>query len=323
MNLHYKWAEALRRNDFQSAWRLSDASLAEHRFSGVAKHAGERHLQRIWRGEDLKNRSVLVRCYHGLGDTIQFIRFAKPLREIAREVIVWSQPELLSLVRQVNGVDRVLPLHEGTPDASFDVDIEVMELAHALRVTSQLITNRVPYLPRVARKNWSSSKLSIGIVWEAGNWNRNRSVPARLFARLPEQSDVRLLSLQQGPARALAATIPADDVAVPDIEMLAARIMQLDLVITVDTMVAHLAGALGAPVWTMLHRDCDWRWPQTGRDTIWYPTMRLFHQKTAADWTGVMEEIIEELKLFRRPLPTRQDAAAQYQRSDRGDIDTR
>ena len=143
MNLHYKWAEALRRNDFQSAWRLSDASLAEHRFSGVAKHAGERHLQRIWRGEDLKNRSVLVRCYHGLGDTIQFIRFAKPLREIAREVIVWSQPELLSLVRQVNGVDRVLPLHEGTPDASFDVDIEVMELAHALRVTSQLITNRV------------------------------------------------------------------------------------------------------------------------------------------------------------------------------------
>ena len=323
MNLHYKWAEALRRNDFQSAWRLSDASLAEHRFSGVAKHAGERHLQRIWRGEDLKNRSVLVRCYHGLGDTIQFIRFAKPLREIAREVIVWSQPELLSLVRQVDGVDRVLPLHEGTPDASFDVDIEVMELAHALRVTPPLVTSRVPYLPRAARKKPRSSKLSIGIVWEAGNWNPNRSVPARMFARLLEQPDVRLLSFQQGRARTLAATIPAEDIAVADIEMLAARIMQLDLVITVDTMVAHLAGALGAPVWTMLHRDCDWRWPQTGRDTIWYPTMRLFHQKTAGDWTGVMEEIIEELKLFRRPLPTRQDAAAQYQRSDRGEIDTR
>ncbi|HKO71697.1 MAG TPA: glycosyltransferase family 9 protein [Bradyrhizobium sp.] len=323
MNLHREWADALRRNDFKRAWKLNDTSLAEYRLSGAVKHSGERHLQRIWRGEDLKNRSVLVRCYHGLGDTIQFIRFAKPLREVAREVIVWSQPELLSLVRRVDGVDRVLPLHDGTPDASFDVDIEVMELAHALRATPQLVTGRVPYLPRVARKEPPSSRLSIGVVWEAGNWNPSRSVPARLFARLLEQSDVRLLSLQQGPARALAKTIPAEDVAVTDIEMLAARIMQLDLVITVDTMVAHLAGALGIPVWTMLHRDCDWRWPETGRYTVWYPTMRLFHQKTAGDWTGVMEKIIDELRLFRRRLPTRQDAAAQYRSPDREGVDSR
>jgi Glycosyltransferase family 9 (heptosyltransferase) len=317
LNVHGQWAEALRRNDFQRAWELSDASLNEYCLSGAIKHAGERHLQRIWRGEDLKDRSILVRCYHGLGDTIQFIRFARPLREVAREVTVWCQPELLSLVRQVDGVDRVLPLHDGTADASFEVDIEIMELAHALRATPQLITGSVPYFPRARRKMPSSSRLSVGIVWEAGNWNPNRSVPAHLFGRLRQEADVRLLSFQQGKARALAAMIPAEDVAVPDIEVLAARIMQVDLVITVDTMVAHLAGALGAPVWTMLHRDCDWRWPETGRHTVWYPTMRLFHQQTAGDWTGVVEEITEELKSLRGTLPARQDSAAQHERSER------
>jgi ADP-heptose:LPS heptosyltransferase len=98
----------------------------------------------------------------------------------------------------------------------------------------------------------------------------------------------------------MASRIPAKDVAVPEIEALAARIVALDLVITVDTMVAHLAGALGAPVWTMLRRNCDWRWPVIGRETIWYPTMRLFHQKRAGDWTDVIEEVIVELKAFDR-----------------------
>jgi hypothetical protein len=73
----------------------------------------------------------------------------------------------------------------------------------------------------------------------------------------------------------------------------------------------------------MLHRDCDWRWPETGQDTIWYPTMRLFHQKAAGDWTGVMENIFDELRLFRRRLPTRQDAAAQYRSPDREGVDSR
>jgi len=297
--LHREWVDALRRNEFEQAWELSDRSLGEYRLSGAIKYAGERHFQRIWQGEDLTKKSVLVRCYHGLGDTIQFVRFAKPLREIAREVIIWSQPELLPLVREVEGVDHVLPLHDGTPDASFDVDIEMMELAHAVRATARMVAARVPYLPRAACKKQPGSELSIGLVWQAGNWNLSRSVPPHLFGPLLEQSGVRLLSLQQGPARGLAATIPARDIAVPDLTTLAARIMQLDLVITVDTMVAHLAGALGASVWTMLHHDCDWRWPKTGRETIWYPTMKLFHQRTAGDWTGVMEEIMQELKLFK------------------------
>jgi hypothetical protein len=94
----------------------------------------------------------------------------------------------------------------------------------------------------------------------------------------------------------MADAIPAEDIAAPDLRSLAETIMSLDLILTIDTMVAHLAGALGVRVWTMLHADCDWRWPKTGRQSIWYPTMTLFHQPRAGDWDGLLAEVIEELK---------------------------
>jgi hypothetical protein len=304
------WTDAIRRNDFDCAWGLSDLSLQAYRNSRATAGTGERHLQRVWRGDTLTDKRVLIRCYHGLGDTIQFIRFAKPLRQIAREIIVWGQPALLPLLRDVEGIDRVLALHEGTPDVEFDVDIEVMELAHALRATPQLISGRVPYLGRGRSQGEAPAyPRSIGLVWEAGHWNAARSVPVRLLAPLAEQTDARLFSLQQGPGRIMAASIPATDLAVADVETLAARIMSLDLVITVDTMVAHLAGALGARVWTILHRECDWRWPLSGRETIWYPTMKLFHQNRGGDWTNVIEEVIAELKAFEPQACTRTPCA--------------
>lgn len=301
-----EWANALRRGDFKRAWEISDHSLREYCASGATKHIGPRHFQRIWRGEDLHDKRVLVRCYHGLGDTIQFIRFAKRLRQIARKVIVWGQPELLAMLRRVEGVDETLPLHDGTPEIAFDVDIEVMELAHALNATSPDISGRVPYLsstcsstvPSRLSTRRPSPPPSIGLVWDVGNWDKRRCVPPQMLSHLAAE-EVRLFSLQQGPARATAGAIPAEDIAAPDIETLGATIMKLDLIVTVDTMVAHLAGALGAPVWTMLHADCDWRWPLRGRETPWYPTMKLFHQQTAGDWTDVIKEIVQELR--RRP----------------------
>jgi hypothetical protein len=294
-----EWLNAQRSNDFERAWDISDRNLRELCASGAAKHSGDRHRQRIWRGEKVEDKRVLIRCYHGLGDTIQFIRFAKRLREIAQEVIVWGQPELLPVLRGVEGVDHAIALHDGTPKTDYDVDIEVMELAHALRATPDLIAARVPYLacdPAQVTRPLSSSAFKVGLVCEAGSWDRRRSVPPRLLGRLQEETGLRLFSLQQGPGRSMTAAIPAEDIAQPTIEALAAMIMELDLVITVDTMVAHLAGALGAPVWTMLHHDCDWRWPKAKCASPWYPTMKLFHQKTPGEWTDVIDEIIEELR---------------------------
>jgi hypothetical protein len=112
---------------------------------------------------------------------------------------------------------------------------------------------------RPARRD--PSAFSVGLVWEAGNWDRRRCVPWELLGRLASETGARLLSLQQGPARQAGAAIPAKDIAAPDIESLASSILTLDVIVTV----AHLAGALGAPVWTTLHADCDWRWPTSGR----------------------------------------------------------
>jgi hypothetical protein len=295
------WTDAIRAGDFNRAWCISDRSLREYCASGAAKHAGERHHQRIWRGERLAGQRVLVRCYHGLGDTIQFIRFAKPLREIAREVNVWGQPDLVPLLRNVAGVDSVLPLHDGSPAVAYDVDIEIMELAHALRVSPELVSNSVPYLPRPNRPEhpMPHAPLSIGLIWEASNWDRRRCVPPHLLGLLASEAGARLFSLQLGPARQAAPSIPAKDIAVGDIEKLARLIEKVDLIVTVDTMMAHLAGALGASVWTMLHADCDWRWPAKGHESLWYPTMKLFHQQVAGDWTTVIEEIVEGLKQYR------------------------
>lgn len=290
---------AMRRGDFARAWRINDLGLQSRRDDAASKHSGPRHLQRIWRGEALHGQRVLVRCYHGLGDTIQFARFLPALRKVARDVTVWCQPGLVGLIDHAALADRVLPLHDGAADVTFDVDIEVMELAHALRADAALICSSVPYLSAASVALRPGVRqpgvFTVGVVWEAGDWDARRSVPPGLLEVLARVDGVRLVSLQRGPAAATAGRIPARDMSVEDVGTLAATIAALDLVLTVDTMVAHLAGALGAPVWTMLHHDCDWRWPASDRDTIWYPSMRLYHQSRPGDWPSVIDTVRDDL----------------------------
>src|SRR5436309_8360053 len=139
------WSAAMRAGDFERAWEISDRVLRRRVASGETCWHWPRHLQFIWSGVPLTGQRVLVRCYHGLGDTIQFIRFAAPLREIAREVLVWAQPSLLPLLATAAGIDRALPLHDGIVEAEYDADIESMELPYALRTTLDSLPKRVPY----------------------------------------------------------------------------------------------------------------------------------------------------------------------------------
>ena len=273
------WDEAMRSGDFGRAWAITDAFLREPL---PAKHEGPRHFQRIWRGEPLAGRRVLVRCYHGLGDTIQFVRFAAPLRALAREVTVWCQPELMNLVGTAAGVDRVVPLHEGTPDVAFDVDIEIMELAHALRVTARDVGARVPYLACRPEPRPRDGRFRIGLVAEAGDWDRRRSVPLSALEPLLRLPDAEILSLRPGTRLD---GLPIRDFSTPSIDTLAARLCTLDAVVSVDTMVAHLAGALGLTAATLLHSCADWRWGR-GETSVWYPTMRLFRQQVPGEWSA-------------------------------------
>jgi hypothetical protein len=314
------WLHHMRRGDFASAWTISDAVLRER--AGRSCVQRPRHEQWIWDGTPLDGRRVLVRCYHGLGDTIQFIRYLPLVADVASRVTVWVQPALVPLVRGMPGSHEVLPLHDGAPDVAYDVDVEVMELPHVFRSTIDTIPRSVPYLHVEPAPVARDDRLAVGLVWQPGSWDERRAVPPALLRPLGALPGVQLHILQRGPALAdrppgLGVVSGSDDVAS------AARVVAaLDLVISVDSMPAHLAGALGRPVWTLLHHDADWRWMRDRDDSPWYPTMRLFRQERAGEWAPVIARLAEELRrLTRTAAPCARRTPRTAPRSAEGSCD--
>ena len=289
------WMHHMRRGAFEEAWEKSDADLKPR--AGQPCWHLPRHFQYIWNGTSLQGKRVLVRCYHGLGDTIQFIRYIPLVKAIATEVIVWAQAPLISLLKTVPGIDQILPLHDGSPEVAYDVDVEVMELPHILRTTLATIPSVIPYL-QVDPLSLSpkDKKLSVGLVWKAGDWDERRSIPFATLAPLAAVPGISLYILQ---ANTPAAGWQEGFGNYPGEFSLFdyARVVRgLDLLITIDSMPAHLAGALGVPVWTLLHTEADWRWMENREDSPWYPTMRLFRQMQSGDWEGVIGRVAAELE---------------------------
>lgn len=282
----------MRAGDWAAAWEISDAVLRE--CAGEPCHDWPRHRQYVWDGRPLAGQRVLVRCYHGLGDTVMFIRYAPLLKAIAREVIVWAQPALIPLLRTTHGIDRLLPLHDGTPECDYDLDIEVMELAHAFRSTPATLPRAVPYFDVPPARLPPGKQLRVGLAWVAGDWDRRRNIPIRQIARLAEVAGIEFHLLQRGPARAEWHEPRATRSGSDDVLATAALMRALDLVVSVDSFPAHLAGALGVPTWTLLPSPSDWRW---GGDatTPWYPTMRLLRQARAGDWESVISPVAAAL----------------------------
>ena len=219
---------------------------------------------------------------------------------------MWAQASpLCELVATAAGVDRVLPLHDGTPEVDYDVDVEVMELPFVLRADPGTLPAAVPYLHVAGGTRPSGPSLdgglNVGVVWRAGDWDDRRSVPVGLLAeRLGGVPGVTWHALQHGPA---AAERPASFGTSPptgDPTATARHMLGLDLIVTVDSFPAHLAGALGVPVWTLLHADADWRWMAGQDDSPWYPTMRLFRQDAGrpGDWGPVLDRVAAALRLL-------------------------
>jgi hypothetical protein len=283
--------ERMLQGDFEGAWRLSDLSLASRPVAGPET---PRHEQRIWDGSPLRDRRVLVRCYHGLGDTIQFVRYIPLLRRLAREVTVWIQPALIDLLSGTPDLGRLMPLHEGSPAIEFDAEIEIMELPHAFRTVEETIPRDVPYI-QVAPATLPPSGLTrVGLVWTAGSWDPRRSVPfselenllripGTCFTPFQGTSDPEALSHFGGPRPEM------------PLRALAEHVAAQDLVITVDTMMAHLAGALGVPTCLLLHAEADWRWMRGRRDTPWYPRTTIYRQSNPRNWGPVIEALRADL----------------------------
>lgn len=282
------WLHCARRGELEAAWRCSDRILERtrgHRDSSVP-----RHQQQVWDGTSFEGRRVFIRCYHGLGDTIQFIRYMPFVRALASEVTVWAQPALLPLVNTVAGIDRTVPLHEGSPDVHYDVDAEIMELPWIFRSTLESIPRQVPYLAAAAAPLPPGDRPRVGVVWRAGEWDVRRSIAFGALTALLDFRGVAWYQLQHEiqPGEQHPGLHRLDTAG---LQRLAQYIRALDLVITIDSMPAHLAGALGVPVWTLLPHEADWRWMEGRDDSPWYPTMRLFRQPVAGDWQSVLGHV--------------------------------
>lgn len=294
-----RWLSFMCAGEFESAWQESDRVLHCRKVTGdVCSHLPE-HQKWLWDGTPLQGRRVRVRCFHGLGDTIQYVRFLPRLREVCSEVTFDPQPELRELIPAIS---------DGDPE----LEIELMEVPHALRATLETIPNVVPYLPVPSSEKRENGNMRIGLAWASGAWRPERSVPVEMFRFFDEMPGIELIGLQRGPATLhLPPECPVfheKDWGNTSVAETARTVRSLDLVITTDTMVAHLAGALGVRVWTLLHWDADWRWMTDRNDSPWYPTMRLFRQSQPGDWGEVIRSV-------RAALTNQQDQVHQDQSS--------
>jgi hypothetical protein len=292
--LSVEWLRLMRQGRSAEAWQISDRVLRLRR--GMDCSSWPRHLQFVWDGTPIESRRVLVRCYHGFGDTIQFARLLPLLRERAAKVTLWAQPHLMPVLSHAEGFDELIPLHDGCPEADYDVDIELSELMHVLRVDVERPDGASPYLKvDPCPERAPAAELEVGLVWSSGNWDERRTIPCELFKQLRDIARVKFWLFQRGPALGLWRN---DFGFVPRIGNVldeARAMRRLSLLISADTFSAHLAGALGVEVWTLLHSAPDWRWMQDRCDCPWYPTMRLFRQQKRGEWRPVIADVRREL----------------------------
>jgi Flp pilus assembly protein TadD len=267
---------------------------------------GLRHYpQPVWQGEPLPGKTLFVFAEQGIGDTIQFVRYLRLARERVGRIVLECHTPLQSLLTHSRCADVVIAADEEPPP--FDVYAPLLHLPSIFRTTLETVPASVPYLSSITTVSLPAMpkhNLKVGLAW-AGNPDflddAIRSIPLEQFANMLGIGGVSFFSLQLNiPARdesffrssSLINLMPQ----VQNFEDTANLIARLDLVISVDTAVAHLAGALAKPVWTLLPHPPDWRWLLHRTDTPWYPTMRLFRQSRTGDWQPVLARAAAELQ---------------------------
>ena len=296
--------------DFEWRWRNESSALVKEK---------REFLQPLWQGQSLAGKTILLHSEQGLGDTIQFCRYAALLDERGGGVILEVQPALLTLLAGLNGVQQLIARGSTVPHT--DYHCPLLSLPLGFDTTLATIPAQIPYLRSNAQKAsyWREKlgdrlKLRVGLVWSGGfrphqpelrSINERRNIPLAKLASLA-RSDIEFYSLQKGePAQSEWAELAANHWDGPrlidftpllhDFSDTAALIENLDLVISVDTSTAHLAGALGKPVWILNRFDSCWRWLLDRSDSPWYPTVRLYRQPSAGDWDSVVQRIRDDL----------------------------
>jgi len=315
-NRGFAW---LAHGDFERGWPEFEWRLK------CRKNQGLTFNRPRWNGGELAGKTILLHAEQGLGDSLQFVRFAPLVKQRGgARVLVYSPSPLVRLIARCPSVDGVVSIGSRLPE--FDVHASLMSLPVLLGITSTDLPMAQPYLsadcqtieelrPEVANalstdERYPKSCFTIGIVWQGNPLHRVdrwRSYPLAKLAPLAEVPGVRLISLQRGDGtdqlREVAGEFSVAELSLntrsfdrePDFLDTAAVISQLDLVVTPDTAVAHLAGGLGVPVWVALDRVSDWRWQLDCDDSPWYPTMRLFRQSKPGVWDELFRRMAQML----------------------------
>ena len=292
--------------NFAEGWSWYERRLELRQFTGKPRI----FPQPRWRGEPLASASIFLHAEQGLGDTLQFARYALLLAEQGAQVTLEVQSPLGPLLRTLHPAVHIQVKGEEAMPVT-DWHCPLLSLPYILGTDLSNIPATVPYLQAEAAKarQWAkrlhTHDLRVGVVW-SGNpehtRDRLRSIPFDQFFQVLQTGQTRFYSLQKGPAAEQARTA-GSAVALNDLDPYlldftdtAAVIANLDLVITVDTAVAHLAGTMGKPVWILLAHAPDWRWLKERSDSPWYPTATLFRQTSSGNWTSVLDKVTTALQ---------------------------
>ncbi len=265
-----------------------------------------------WRGETLRGKRIIVYEEQGSGDVLQFSRYLLALSSMGAQVTFYVRANIHRLLRSLGAKIRLTESHQ--PGARYDYQCALMSLPAAFGANFVHAPTKFPYLAAEAplvrkwRRRIGDHGLKIGIAWQgslAKNADRGRSMPLRFFQAIGAVPGVRLISLQKGfgseqiadlPATMVVETFDSDmDQGADAFTDTAAVMTCLDLIVTCDTSIAHLAGALGRPVWLALKRVAEWRWLLDRTDTPWYPTMKLYRQPSRDDWASVFDRIAADV----------------------------
>ena len=311
----------LQLGNFERGWEKYEWRRQKNETQDKAR----KFLQPQWLGkESLQGKTIFLHSEQGLGDTLQFCRYTKQVAGLGARVILEVQKTLLNLLANLDGVAQLLTKGDVLP--AFDFHCPLLSLPLAFKTNIESIPNTVPYLFAEKeqiirwRQRLGVEGFKIGISWQGSNTGKidvGRAFSVDNFKLITKIPNVRLISLQKNEGIEQLKNLPGDiKVEIPGDDFdsgpdafrdSAAIINNLDLVITSDTAIAHLAGALGCPTWVALKHVPDWRWMLEGSDSPWYPTMRLFRQKKRDDWEAVFNEMHRELLKLSKDYSTIKD----------------
>jgi tetratricopeptide (TPR) repeat protein len=292
--------------EYEWRWRRADFTSPRRNFSRPQ-----------WNGESLAGKRILVHAEQGFGDALQFVRYVRMLPAQQATVFLECHAELTRLFGSLPGIAGVYAHGGSLPD--FDVHVPMMSLPGIFRTSMASIPANVPYLDvdNETKSRWcsilggTSPSFRVGLTWSGARYLKallNRACPLESLLPIFDTHGVEFHSLQTSLASTEAATLGAlrnvQDLSrhLNDFADTAAAIQHLDLIISVDTAVAHLAGALGVKTWVLLPFNADWRWMISRDDSPWYPTMRLFRQQTPGAWNDVVARVRHELQLQLPPM---------------------